>query len=136
MSTYDFRCTNLECGIEIEDDASMDSFKEHHPSCPDCNSPMNYFWSPTVIQVVLRDGSSGSWPSKGNRFKNYRAKQAEKMAFKQIDRYGHIKRDSVPNYKGQETSSWREARDFAQKEKGPEAASTYDSKVADEISKK
>jgi hypothetical protein len=86
--------------------------------------------------VSFKDGPSGSWPSKGNRFKAYRAKQAEAATRRQNERFASIKNGAVPNYKGQETGTWQEAQITAMKEAGPDSAATFNSKVAEEKSKK
>lgn len=132
MATYDFKCTNQECGTEIEDTASMNDYKEHHPKCPECGSSCDYLWKPYAPQAILKDGPSGSWPSKGERFKNYRAKRSEEMGRRQKERYGHIRTDAVPNYEGKETGTWQEAQFQAMKEKGAESAATFNDKVAKE----
>lgn len=110
-------------------------FKEHHPNCEDCGTPCNYEYVPSVPQVVLKDGASGSWPSKGERFKNYRAKQSEKMTKRQYDRYGDVKSGAIPNYKGVDTGTWKEAQFQALKDKGAESAATYGAKVKEEAAK-
>lgn len=110
----------------------MTGFKEHHPTCPKCNSVCNYIWKPYVAQVILLDGASGSWPSKGERVKKHRAKAAESASRRGKDRYGHIRRDAVPNYQGKETGTWAEAQFQALKDKGADSASTYNKKVRSE----
>ena len=65
----------------------------------------------------MRDGPTGSWPSKGGRFKAYRAKKSEEMKGRQKDRYGHLNRDCIPNYQGQQAENWREAQSMAMKDK-------------------
>lgn len=135
MPTYQYLCSNQKCNAEIEDTASMSSFKEHHPKCPKCESSMNYIWVPTVTQFILSDGPSGSWPSKGNRFKEYRQKQHEKVGKKQKERYGDGGK-LVPNYAGKETESWAEAKELATKDVGKEAASSFDTIINKESAKK
>ena len=132
MPTYDYRCTNAECGETREDDASMSSFKEHHPECLACGSVCDYIYIPTVPQVAFKDGPSGSWPSKGERFKKYRSQQDAKMRKRQFDRYGDVTAGAVPNYNGKDTGTWREAQFQAMKDKGAEAASTFNEKVKEE----
>lgn len=129
MPTYEYECT--ACKSRREDDASMSSFKEHHPPCLECGSPCDYTFVPTVVQVAFKDGPSGSWPSKGEHFKNYRAKRDEEMRRRQLDRYGPPK-GVLPNYNGEETGSWAEAQFQALKDKGSESASTFNEKVAEE----
>lgn len=114
----------------------MSSFKEHHPNCDECESVCDYVYIPTVPHVSFLDGPSGSWPSKGERFKKYRQKQHEIVGRKQMERYGSYSgKDAVPNFNGVETETWKEAQEMAKKENGAQSAATYDVKVAQEKSK-
>jgi hypothetical protein len=83
------------------------------------------------VHFVLKDGPSGSWPSKGERFKKFRAKASETAARRQKDRYATP--SLVPNFRGKETGTWRDAQNEAMKEAGSAAASTYDDKVKTEM---
>ena len=134
MPTYSYKCSNPDCDNTVEHIASMTSFKEEHPSCTDCGSICNYTFVPSVPYVSFIDGPSGSWPSKGERFKKYRAKAAEAASIKQRDRYGEVK-GAVPNFNGVEYGSWQEAKEVAVKEKGVESGATFDSKIKEEKSK-
>lgn len=113
----------------------MSSYKELHPKCPECDGVCDNVFIPTVPYISFKDGPSGSWPGKGNRFKQYRAKQAELAQKRQNERYG-ISKEALPNYKGEETGTWAEAQQLALKDKGIESAATYTAKVAEENSKK
>lgn len=143
MPTYTYRCTNPTCGRLIEADASMKSFKDLHPPCTNsaCGDVCNYEFNPSVVNFVLKDGPSGSWPSKGNRFKAYRTEQDKKAQQRQEDRFGHLKKGCLPNYQGQQTESWREAQSLAMADKEShearrvdsiEVGSTFSSKIAEE----
>jgi putative FmdB family regulatory protein len=125
MPAYDYRCE--DCQFLQEEEARMSEYKALTPKCKECGGKCRYEFTPTVIQFALKDGPSGSWPSKGNRFKNYRAKRSEEMGRRQRDRYGHLNRDALPNYKGQLTEDWREARDLAMKDKDSHEARGTDS---------
>jgi len=119
----------------------MSEFRDLRPACIVCGSECAYQFTPTIVQFALKDGPSGSWPSKGNRFKAYRASQSEKMKRKQEDRYGHLNRDCVPNYQGQLTEDWREAQDLAMKDKdkNPDSlatAATFNGQIEKEKRKK
>lgn len=133
MPTYSFRCSSETCNTIIEDEASIKTYAEHHPLCPTCGSQCNYVWVPYPVHSVLKDGPSGSWPSKGERFKKYRAKQAEIVSRRQKERYGHLHKGVVPNYGGKETGSWREAQIEALKDRGADSAATYNAKVQEEL---
>ena len=113
----------------------MSGFKDYHPQCANCGSVCNYTYIPSVPYVSFLDGPSGSWPSKGDRFKAYRAQASQDAARRQRDRYGETK-GAVPNYQGQEYESWREAQSVAIKDKGLEVAPTFDSKIKEESASK
>lgn len=132
MPTYGYRCPNEECKDLREDVASIKSYEEHHPPCLVCATPCNYEYIPSVPHAVLKDGPSGSWPSKGERIKKQRQKASEAAASRSRDRYGKEPNKLVPNFDGNETETWREAQSMAQKERGVASAATFDSRVAAE----
>lgn len=131
---YSFRCEkceniqNGECSYKI--------FKEFTPTCEKCGGNCKYVFIPTVVHVAFLDGPSGSWPSKGTRVKKQRAEASEKAKIRGRDRYGHIKRDAIPNFQGKETGTWREAQEHARKELGAASANTYSAKVKKENQQK
>jgi len=144
MPTYEYFCTNDACFHSQEEDHSMNGFKEYRPKCEACGSECEYRFTPSVVQFALKDGPSGSWPSKGNRFKDYRNKKSQEMERRQKDRYGHINRDATPNYQGHITESWREAQSLAMADKDRQAAigadsisvgATYNEKISKEKAK-
>ncbi len=141
MPTYDYKCT--ACKKLREDDCSMLTFKEHRPKCLACGAECKYVYIPTIAQVVFKDGPSGSWPSKGNHYQQYRKKRDTEMKKRQRDRYGEPKR-AIPNYQGQQTESWTEAQNLAMNDKeriestGSDPLSvgaTYNEKIAEEKNK-
>lgn len=81
-------------------------------------------------QVAFKDGPTGSWPSKGNHFKEYRRKRSEEMVKRQRDRYGTP--GVIPNFEGKEAPSWSEAQDEARYQRGAESAATFDARVTKE----
>lgn len=129
---YDFRCSS--CGNVQEEECSVDTFKEYTPKCGVCGEPCAYEFNPQGVQFVLKDGPSGSWPSKGERFKKFRAKSSQSAARRQRERYGE-NTGAIPNYKGKEADSWQEARSEALRDAGPEVAATFDDKVSAESPK-
>lgn len=135
MPTYFYRCSSPECNELREDDASMSSFKEHHPHCELCGAQCNYEFVATVPQVAFKDGPSGSWVSKGLRYQKHRQEQHRKAGERQKERYGHLSTEALPNYNGKETGTWAEAQNQALKDKGKESAATYASKVKAEKAK-
>jgi len=68
------------------------------------------------------------WSSKDGREKVYRAKRSAEMGRKM--REAHQKSEMVPNYNGEPTESWREARELAKK--GGKNSRSYDNKVEQE----
>ena len=125
---YDFWC--LDCGNVQEDECSVNEFKSYTPVCVKCGGVCKYRFSPTKVHFVLKDGQSGSWPSKGERFKKFRAKASEDAARRQKDRY--TAPSLVPNFQGKETETWTEAKEKAADAIGPDAAATYNDKVKSE----
>jgi hypothetical protein len=85
-----------------------------------------------VVHGILKDGASGSWPSKGERFKQYRAKASEDAGRRQKERFRDLRTGAIPNYNGKETGTWQEAQFQALKDKGSESAATYSHKVNEE----
>ena len=141
MPKYDYACTDEGCFNVQEEEAKISESKDLRPICNVCGAECEWTFTPTVVHAVLKDGPSGSWPSKGNRFKAYRAKQSEKMKVRQKDRYGHLNRDCIPNYQGQETEDWREAQSLAMKDKDRNSdsigvAATYTPHIKKEQEKK
>jgi hypothetical protein len=113
----------------------MRTYNDEHPPCNDCGGTTNYVYIPSVPYVSFKDGPSGSWPSKGDRFKKHREQASADAARRQRDRYGEMK-GAVPNFNGQETESWREAQSLAIKEKGLEVAPTFEKKITEENNQK
>ncbi len=132
MPTYDFKCSS--CENVFEDSCSISGRDNHHPIC-ECGSPSNYIYIPSVPLVSFVDGPSGSWPSKGNRFKKYREQQANAATRRQNERFASLNKGAVPNYKGVETGTWRDAQVEALKDAGPDKAATFNAKVAQEKTK-
>jgi hypothetical protein len=133
MPIYGYRCT--VCDNLQEEDHSINGFKENHPICDKCGSICNYEWIPSIPNIVLRDGPSGSWPSKGERIKKQREKASEAAARRQRDRYGEGKQitpNAVINGSLKETGSWAEAQNQILKERGPGAAKTFEDRVQKE----
>ena len=128
---YEYFCTSPLCSASQEEQHPVDGFKEYRPKCLKCGCECEYQFVPTVVQVALIDGPSGSWPSKGERFKKYRAKTSEEAGKRQRDRYGEMK-GAIPNYNGTEVPTWNDAKELALKDKGVESAATFDFKIKEE----
>ena len=127
---YDYFCAT--CKDLQEEECSPKEFKTYKPKCRKCGGEREYKWTASVIQFALKDGPSGSWPSKGNHYKGYRNKRDQEMQKRQKDRYGHLRHDAIPNYNGKDTGTWAEAQFQALKDKGAESAATFVPKVKKE----
>jgi hypothetical protein len=110
----------------------MSEYADHHPPCLVCATPCNYEYIPSVPHAILKDGPSGSWPSKGERIKKQRQKASEDAARRSRDRYGKEPNKLVPNFQGKETGTWAEAQFQAGKERGDASAATFDKRVTEE----
>jgi predicted nucleic acid-binding Zn ribbon protein len=133
MPTYSLAC--LECG-HTEDRrlafTDYDKVKagETILTCPKCTEVMQIGFQPSHVTFVLKDGPSGGWVSKAGKENKYRAARREVMAQRERD---HVFKSHLqPNYKGEETGTWRAAQEEARKEVGEAAASTYTPLVASE----
>lgn len=131
---YNYAC--ISCPNVQEENHSVNGFKEFTPKCTECGKDCKYKFIPSIVHVAFLDGPSGSWPSKGTRVKKQRAVASEKAKIRGRDRYGHVKRDAVPNFQGKETGTWREAQEHARKELGTASANTYNAKVKKENQQK
>ena len=138
---YDYRCPNPLCSKVTEHEHSVNGFKEFHPPCPSCGEPCVYEFNPTVVQFAIKDGPSGTSPSKALRINKHMAEKNERLKKRERDRYGHLNRDVVPNFQGQRTESWREAQSIAMQDKeyhekrGTDSlavAATFNDKIAKE----
>lgn len=102
-------------------------------------SSLSLVFNPGHIGFNLKDGESGSWPSKAGREKIYRQKRHQVMGRRQKDHVFQSK--LIPNYMGQETGSWREAQNMAATDRDVDhdirsgLAKGYDALVAKEGSK-
>lgn len=130
MPRYDYRCA--KCGSVQEEQSSVDKFKEFKPECVKCGAECSYQFNPKGIDFILRDGPTGSWPSKGGRIKAQRMKASQDAASRQKKRFGNLNTKAIPNYKGNEASDWTEAKEMAAKDVGAEKAAVYDFKIAEE----
>lgn len=100
-----------------------------HPlpcECGQGNSVIEF--SPGSIGFVMKDGESGGWASKATKENGYRVKRREEMTRRERD---HVfKPHLVPNYKGAEATTWKEAQEEARHDKGEAAAITYEPLVS------
>ncbi len=142
MPTYATKCEG--CGQEADlrlSFADYDAVKLGVKllECGGCQGRVSLVFDPGDVKFVLKDGESGGWASKATKENAYRAKRHAYMGKKQAD---HAPKTKLrPNFAGQETGSWAEAKaeayNVALKETGSmvaatEASSTYDSFVKTE----
>ena len=133
MPTYAVECH--ECGHSEDRRLSFTEYDQAKQGlvalpCPKCTCQMVLGFSPGTIGLVLKDGPSGGWASKAIRENNYRKTRRVEMTRRERD---HVfKSKLVPNYKGEETGTWKEAREAARSEMGGAVAETYNPLVSRE----
>lgn len=125
--------------------AEYDEAREgkHTISCADCGGWAKIVFDPGAVSFVLKDGVSGGWISKAGKENAYRARRNKVMAQRERD---HVFKSRLqPNYGGELTGSWEDAKDAAftttyekvrqehgselARQAASESASTYDSLV-------
>lgn len=137
---YTYYCTSKKCNKSQDENHPVAGFKEFRPTCGTCGKPCEYRFTPSIPQIAFKDGPSGSWPSKGERYKKYRANRTAQVKRKQFDRYGAPK-ELIPNYQGNQTENWSEARNMAIQDKDKDlsdrlaSAKTYETRVKKEPKK-
>jgi hypothetical protein len=99
-------------------------------------------FDPGDVTFVMKDGESGGWASKAGKENKYRNRRRQVMAQRERD---HVApRPLIPNFAGEVTESWKEAKDRAFSTAYEEtrdmsaataAASSYDALVGQEGSK-
>jgi hypothetical protein len=135
MPTYSVRC--LECGADYSKRLSFADYDkvksgESFIACKSCQGRAELAFDPGRVAFVLKEGESGGWASKSIKENEYRAKRRDVMARRERD---HVFKNTLQaNYDGVETGSWRDAQELARKEKGSEAAASYDPLVTREKS--
>jgi hypothetical protein len=104
--------------------------------CLECHANVVLQFNPGDVSFVLKDGESGGWTSKAMKENKYRARRQRVMERRQRDHAPNTK--LVPNFAGQITSDWKEAKEAAfetayQETRdltaASESAKTYDSLV-------
>lgn len=126
---YQFVCP--DCGhVQVEEHSPNDlsRLKEEGVECTSCGSTSEYKFDPTGVQVCFK---GFQWADKNYREKEYRNKRSKYMASRQ--KKNNYTPKLAPNYKGERTSSWKEARAEAQAD--GKFAETYDHLVKAEQAK-
>ena len=135
MPLYSTKC--VSCRYEKDVRLSYKQYDEVRAgttplSCAECGEKAEIQFAPGNLGLSFKDCPSGGWASKDMKEKEYRTKRQGAMARRERD---HVfKPKLVPNYKGEETGTWREAQHVASKEKGDLSAVTYEPLVQQEKS--
>jgi hypothetical protein len=82
-------------------------------ACPHtgCEGKASIVFNPGEVAFVLKDGESGGWVSKAGKENAYRATRRKVMAQRERD---HVFKSRLqPNFGGELTGTWQEARDAA-----------------------
>ena len=121
MPTYRYICK--ECRAEKEEWHGMSDAPEI--SCDSCGIPMVKSIGSNNVGTLVR----GTTPAKAWKEKRRRAKESAKREVRKLERWGGTSK-VLPNYDGQEVSSWTEAKKMAKDAGGD--ASRYDSYIRKE----
>lgn len=81
--------------------------------CPQtgCGGEASIVFNPGEVSFVLKDGESGGWVSKAGKENAYRTARRKVMAQRERD---HVFKSRLqPNFNGQLTHNWTDARDAA-----------------------
>lgn len=127
---YDFKCKECEGTHEVKMVASdFRKIKEDARECPECGGNAFYSFNPGNIQVSYK---GFQWADKNYKEKKYRKKRSKylKTRQKEVNKTWELQ----PNYKGQRTHNWKEAR--AEAKKDGKISETYDHLVEKEGSDK
>lgn len=124
MPTYSVACKG--CGKVGERKLTFSEMSDFSEACT-CGSSIVVMFAPSAMNFTLRDGPSGGWASRAIKEKQYREKRREMLAKKEKD---HVYTPSlIPNFNGEQTESWREAKEIARVELGTSAAESYNDLV-------
>lgn len=120
MPMYSTQCTACEKQEERRLSFSQyDQIKsgEIEVECLHCGGVIDLVFNPSDVNFVLKDGESGGFVSKAMKENAYRKNRRKVMAQRERD---HVRPNTLqPNFQGNPTGSWAEARDAAYQ-------STYD----------
>jgi hypothetical protein len=93
-----------------------------------CGGQVELVFDPSEVSFVLKDGESGGFVSKALRENAYRKRRCETMAQRERD---HVRPNRLqPNFQGQTTSTWEEAKDAAYQSTYDKVKREHGSKVA------
>jgi hypothetical protein len=126
MPTYEIVCE--KCEVKLDKRLTFSEFDEVKSGLKElacvCGAPLKFGFAPGTLGFIMKEGPSGGWVTKSIKENQYRKQRGAVMKQRQTD---HVRTPKLqPNYKGEETGTWREAKEAARKEKGDLSASSYD----------
>lgn len=142
MPMYTTRCEGCEATHDIKlsyGDYDAVKLGTKVLECATCQGKVGLVFDPGNVQFVMKDGESGGWASKATKENAFRARHHTVMGRRQADHAPKTK--LLPNFAGQQTESWKEARSVAfntaydatkDLSAAREASATYDSLVKTE----
>lgn len=127
---YEFVCSACDHVQTVDMGVSeLDKAKETGTACEVCADTAYYKFNVSGVQFCFK---GDAWSDKNFREKKYRKARSAYMADRQSK---HHKTPTLkPNYKGQETGSWREAQEAARSE--GKVSETYEPLVRREQAQK
>jgi hypothetical protein len=94
----------------------------------ECGGWAQIQFDPGAVAFVLKDGESGGWISKAGKENKYRAGHRKEMARRERD---HVFKSRLqPNYGGQLTGSWKDAKEAAYEATFDKVKQQHDSGLA------
>ena len=142
MPTYATRCETCQKNHDVRlsfSDYDAVKLGTKNLECSTCHGAVNLVFSPGKVSFVLKDGESGGWVSKAMKENKYRSARQGVMERRQRDHAPNPK--LVPNFAGEQTGTWADARQAAfdkaltetqDVSAAREASATYDSLVKQE----
>lgn len=124
---YDFVCKS--CAVVSTFDMSVDEFTEQKNSmrCVPCGGELEFKFDAKSVDFCF---AGDAWPDKNYREKEYRKGRSSYLAARQ-SKNNHVPK-LVPNFNGEETSTWKEAQQEAHA--AGKISETYDKLVKKEAS--
>ena len=113
MPTYSSKCQGCGTAAAVRlTFAEYDEVKAGIKTLPcTCGGSALIEFNPGEVEFVLKDGESGGWASKAGKENKFRA--ARRKVMEQRERDHVFKSRLIPNYGGQLTETWKDAKDAA-----------------------